>query len=48
MKYTVKIGVSQTITCVFDCLGDAWDFAAVLLSNGYMVTIIPMEGDDNE
>ena len=46
MKYTVKIGVSQSITCVFDTLGDALDFAATLITNGYRATIIPTEGEE--
>ena len=46
MKYIVKIGITETMNFVFDCIGDAMDFAITCVENGYRATIIPMESEE--
>ena len=46
MKYFVKIGLSEAMNFVFDTVGDALDFAAICLGNGYRCTIIPVDGEE--
>ena len=46
MKYIVKIWITETMSFVFDCIGDAMDFAITCVENGYRATIIPMESEE--
>ena len=46
-KYKVFIGHSE-LEFTFDCYGDAIDFIAACLENGYRVTIIPFADEDGE
>ena len=45
-KYRVIVGVTEAINCMFDCLGDAIDFASICIQNGYRVTIIPVNVEE--
>lgn len=46
MKYFVKIGLTETMNFVFDCIGDAMDFTITCVENGYRATIIPVESEE--
>lgn len=43
MIFTVKVGISQVMEFHFDCMGDALDFVAICLKNGYRATIYGRE-----
>ncbi len=46
VRYEVRVGMSQLMKFNFDCMGDALDFAATCLDNGYRVVVIPLEDED--
>ena len=46
MIFTVKVGISQVMEFHFDCMGNALDFIAVCLKNGYRATIYGREVED--
>ena len=46
MLFTVKVGISQVMEFHFDCLGDALDFVAICIRNGYRATIYGREVED--
>lgn len=48
MRYEVRIGLTQQMEFNFDCMGDALDFAATCLDNGYRVVVIPLEDNEDE
>ena len=41
--YEVQVGIENRLGFHFDCIGDAVDFAATCLDNGYRIEIIPIE-----
>lgn len=47
MEYVVKIGITQEIKFVFDQMGEALDFIAICLNNGYRATVVPV-GEEYE
>ena len=46
MIFTVKVGISQVMEFHFDRMGDALDFVAICLKNGYRATIYGREVED--
>lgn len=48
VRYEVRIGLTQQMGFNFDCMGDALDFAATCLNNGYRVIVIPLEDTEDE
>lgn len=48
VRYEVRIGLTQQMEFSFDCMGDALDFAATCLENGYRVVVIPLEDNEDE
>lgn len=48
VRYEVRIGLTQQMEFNFECMGDALDFAATCLENGYRVVVIPLEDNEDE
>ena len=46
MIFTVKVGISQVMEFHFDCMGDALDFVAICIKNGYRATVYGREVED--
>ena len=48
VRYEVRIGLTEQMIFNFECMGDALDFAATCLDNGYRVVVIPLEDTEDE
>ena len=44
--YEVQVGLENVLGFHFDTAGDAIDFAAICLDNGYRTLIIPLEAEN--
>lgn len=48
MLYRVFIGLTEQLIFTFDNIGDAIDFTATCLENGYRATVVPVIKEDDE